>query len=255
MATMLKTGRDVTDKLMRSMALAAMVLACACDQSRPSATIVPTAPTVPAAPAVPTVTLSGTVVEHFSGQPIQGALVGLSPRTYPANRSWNWHQHLSTSDAAGRYRITGIDADFGSFWLYATTQRDLSQYTQQCATTVTLDADRSQDVTLTSRENLVAGNSRLPPREPGTRTVSGVVFEVTGTGRQPVAGASVGWEGDMDLVVAHTLTDTSGRYLLCGLPETRLDSLFAVKTGYSRDGVYRIVEAGSDTILDIELKR
>ena len=28
-------------------------------------------------------------------------LVGLWPRTYLANRSWNWHQHLSTSDAAG----------------------------------------------------------------------------------------------------------------------------------------------------------
>ena len=245
----------MTDKLLRSMALAAMVLAGACDHRRPSTTIVPTAPTVPEASGVPTVTLSGTVVERFSGQPIQGALVGMWPRTYPANRSWNWHEHLSTSDAAGRYRIRVIEADFGSFWLYATTQRDLSQYTQQCATTVTLDADRSQDVTLTSRDNLVVGNSRLPPRGPGTRTVSGVVFEVTETGRQPVAGASVGWEGDMDLVVAHTVTDTSGRYLLCGLPETRLDSLFALKAGYSRDGLYMLVEAGSDTMLDIELKR
>jgi len=44
-------------------------------------------------------------------------------------------------------------------------------------------------------------------------------------------------------------------YLLCGLPETRLDSLFATKTGYSRDGLYSRVEAGSDTELDIELKR
>jgi hypothetical protein len=245
----------VTDKLLRSMTLAAMVLAGACDQSRPGTTIVATAPTIPGAPAVPTVTLSGTVIERFSGQPIPGAQVGLWPRTYPANRSWNWHEHLSTSDAAGHYRITGIDADFGSFWIYATTQRDLSQYMQQCATTVTLDADGSQDVTLTSRESLVAGNSRLPPRGPGTRTVSGAVFEVTETGRQPVAGASVGWEGDMDLVVAQTVTDTSGRYLLCGLPETRLDSLFALKIGYSRDGLYRIVEAGSDTQLDIELKR
>ena len=134
-------------------------------------------------------------------------------------------------------------------------QRDLSQYTQQCATTVTLNADASQDVTLTSRENLVDGNSHQPPRMPGTRTISGVVFEVTETGRQPIADASVGWEGDMDLIVAQTLTDTSGRYLLCGLPETRLNSLFAWKTGYSGDGLYRIVEAGSDTMLDIELKR
>jgi len=242
----------MSDKRWRSVVLAALVLAVACDRRPASTTILPTAPTVPSGP---TVTLSGTVVERFSGQPIQGAQVGLWPRTYPANRSWNWHDHLSTSDAAGRYRITGLEADFGSFWIYATTQRDLSQYTQQCATTVTLDADGSQDVMLTSRENLVAGNSRLPPGRPGTRTVSGVVFEVTETGRQPVEGASVGWEGDMDLVVAHTLTDTSGRYLLCGLPETRLDSLFAWKTGYSRDGLYRRVAAGSDTVLDIELKR
>ena len=241
------------DKLLRSMALASMVLAGACDQGRPSTTIVPTAPTVPPRGSHGHLVRNGH--RALLGQPIQGALVGLWPRTYPANRSWNWHAHVSTSDAAGHYRITGIDADLGSFWIYATTQRDLSQYMQQCATTVTLDADASQDVTLTSRENLVAGNSRLPPRRPGTRTVSGVVFEVTETGRQPVAGASVGWEGDMDLVVAHTVTDTSGRYLLCGLPETRLNSLFAVKTGYSRDGLYRIVEAGSDTMLDIELKR
>ena len=227
----------------------------ACDQRRPNTTTAPTAPTVPQAPAVPTVTLSGTVIERFSGRPIQEALVGLSPRTYPANRSWNWHAHLSTSDAAGRFTITGIEADFGSFWVYATTQRDLLQYTQQCATTATLNADANQDVTLTSRENRAAGNSQPPPRIPGTRTVSGVVFEVTETGRQPVADAWVGWEGDWDLVVAQTYTDTSGRYLLCGLPETRLESLSASKTGYSGDGLYKIVEAGSDTVLDIELKR
>src|SRR5688572_29540814 len=128
------------------MALAAIVLAGACDQAGPSTTIRPTAPTVPQAPAVPTVTLSGTVIERFSGRPIQEAQVGLWPRTYAANRSWNWHAHLSTSDAAGHFSITGIEADFGAFWVYATTQRDLGQYTQQCATTVTLDADASQDV-------------------------------------------------------------------------------------------------------------
>ena len=72
---MLETGRDVIDMLLRSMALASMVLAGACDRRHPGPPIVPTAPTVP---AVPTVTLSGTVVERFSGQPIQGALVGLA---------------------------------------------------------------------------------------------------------------------------------------------------------------------------------
>ena len=245
----------MTDKLLRSMALAAMVLAGACDQRRPNTTILPTAPTGPQAPAVPTVTLSGTVIERFSGQPIQGAQVGLRPRTYLPNRTWNWHAHLGTSDAAGHYSISGIEADFGTFWVYATTQRDLSQYTQQCATSATLNADASQDVTLTSRENLADGNAQQPPRMPGTRTVSGVVFEVTETGRQPVADAWVGWEGDWDLVVAQTVTTTSGRYLLCGLPETRLNSPFAGKTGYSGDGLYPMIEAGSDAVFDIELKR
>jgi hypothetical protein len=224
----------------------------ACDHPN---TTIPTAPTVPQVPSVPTVTLSGRVIERFSGQPIQGAQVGLWPQTYPANRRWSWHARLGTTDAAGHYTITGIEADFGSFWVYATTQRDLLQYTQQCATTVRLDADAIQDVMLTSRENLAVGNSGPPPRLSGTRTVSGVVFEVTETGRQPIADASVGWEGDMDLVVANTRTDTSGRFLLCGLPETRLSSLYAYKTGYSRDGLYRVVEAGSDTVLDSELKR
>ena len=46
-----------------------------------------------------------------------------------------------------------------------------------------------------------------------------------------------------------------GRYLLCGLPESRLTSLFAVKNGYSRGDLWKSVDAGSDTTLDIELKR
>ena len=53
----------MSDKLLRSMVLAAMALAGACDRWPPSTTIVPTAPTVPAAP---TVTLSGTVVERLT---------------------------------------------------------------------------------------------------------------------------------------------------------------------------------------------
>jgi hypothetical protein len=80
------------------------------------------------------------------------------------------------------------------------------------------------------------------------------VFEVTAAGRHPIEGASVGYEGNNDITSAWTFTDASGRYLLCGLPEGRLTSLFAVKNGYSRDSPYRTVEAGTDTMLDIELK-
>ena len=81
----------------------------------------PGPPTVPTAPAVPTVTLSGTVVERFSGQPIQGVQVGLWP--HPTNRIPSWPPgggyQRTPSDSGGRYTITGIPADFGSFFVTA----------------------------------------------------------------------------------------------------------------------------------------
>jgi hypothetical protein len=92
---------------------------------------------------------------------------------------------------------------------------------------------------------------------PGTRTISGIVFEITDAGRQPIEAAWVGFTVDPsgDITGAETSSDASGRYLLCGLPETRLTSLFAVKNEYSRDDLWKSVDAGSDTTLDIELKR
>ena len=219
----------------------------------------PTAPTTPTAPAVPTVTLSGTVVERFSGQPIQGVGVGLFPQTRP-NRPHSWPPgsgyQRTPSDSGGRYTITGVPADFGSFTVLA-TYPEWGKYAQQCVTTVTLYSDANQDVTLTSAQNLAAGNSLRPPHAPGTRTISGIVFESTQAGRQPIEGAWVGFTVDPsgDIAGAETFSDASGRYLLCGLPETRLTSLFAVKNGYSRDELWKSVDAGSDTTLDIELKR
>jgi len=130
-------------------------------------------------------------------------------------------------------------------------------YAQQCLTTVTLYTDANQDVTLTSARNFAAANSIRPPHLPGTRTISGIVFEITEAGRQPIEGAWVGFTVDLagDVTGAETFSDASGRYLLCGLPETRLTSLFAVKRGYSGDNPWRTVEAGPDATLDIELKR
>jgi hypothetical protein len=115
----------------------------------------------------------------------------------------------------------GIPAGFGSF--IVTTWYAEGKYVQQCATTVTLNADANQDVTLTSLQNLASGNSLRPPPVPGTRTISGVVFEVTAAGRQPIEGATVGFEGNNDITSAWTFTDASGRYLLCGLPRRPTD--------------------------------
>lgn len=233
------------------------VFGSACDSRRQSMLSAPTAPTVPTAPAVPTVTLSGTVAERFSGQPIQGVRVAVFPRTRPSRRhSWppSGEYRSTPSDSAGRYTTTGIPADFGSFFVLPVYAH--GTYAQQCLTTVTLYSDASQDVTLTSRQNLAAGNSLQPPHVPGARTISGIVFEITEAGRQPIEAAWVGFGVDPsgDVTGAETLSDASGRYLLCGLPEDRL-TLYFVKNGYSRDVIWTNVDAGSDTTLDIELKR
>lgn len=222
----------------------------ACDRTPP---VMPGAPTAPTPPALRTVTLSGTVTERISGQPLQGVEVGVWPSSTSRIPQWPLGPGLwkTPSDSAGRYSVTGIPGGFGSFFVLASYAH--GEYAQQCATTVTLDSDANQDVTLTSSQNFAAGNSLRPPHVPGTRTVSGIVFEITEAGRQPIEGAWVGFTVDPegDVAAAETFSDATGRYLLCGLPETRL-SLFAGWNGYS---YMRSVDAGSDTTLDVELKR
>jgi hypothetical protein len=182
--------------------------------------------------------------------------VGLLPQTYLPGHSWPpGGLQRTPSDSGGRYTTTGIPADIGSFFVFAGYA--YGTYVQQCLTTVTLYSDANRDLILTSPQNLAAGNSQRPPHVPRTRTISGIVFEITEAGRQPIEGAWVGFTVDLagDVAGAETFSDATGRYLLCGLPETRLTSLFAVKNGYSRDNLWKSVEAGSDTTLDIELKR
>ena len=51
---------------------------------------------------------------------------------------------------------------------------------------------------------------------------------------------------------AYTITDTSGRYLVCGLPQERT-YLTATKAGYKSSNAS--AAAGMDAIVDIEIAR
>ena len=76
-------------------------------------------------------------------------------------------------------------------------------YVPQCAPPqVTLLGDTQLDIQLVSRANLSA--STVQPTTAGLRSVSGVILEDTGTGKQPVAGAYVDFEPLQDLPVAIT---------------------------------------------------
>jgi hypothetical protein len=76
------------------------VVTAACGSSAPPAT--PTVSMAPTAPAYPNFTLSGTVSDSTSGAPIQGVLVQLAAPSPPPGPIF------LSSDAAGRYQITGI---------------------------------------------------------------------------------------------------------------------------------------------------
>jgi hypothetical protein len=120
---------------------------------------------------------------------------------------------------------------------------------QQCAAAVTLASDTTADLTLTRvAEVAIVGL----PTIPAARQISGTVYTVKDGQRQPLAGASVGWEMDMDTVVADTVTDPQGRYRLCGLPNDHMYGLYAVKVG-TWAPVYTEVAAGGDALLDFDL--
>jgi hypothetical protein len=168
----------------------------------------------------------------------------------------------ATTDAAGRYRLTVYfyNKPPQQVILWGLTSKD--GYVQQCATTKTVVGDNATlDLRLTSIANL---SSARPKSDPGSRTVSGIVFETTATGPRPVQGATVGWFAFFDNGegMARTFTDAAGFYLLCSLPKSRIaghfdiniDGLYAAKEGYRPE--VPVVEAGTgDVVLNIELKK
>ena len=236
--------------LERGCAVLLVTLASACSGSNePSVPANPVAPAPPAAPTVPTLTLSGTVSED--GHPIANVGVDVYGEQSCSSgcTSRQFNAGSGTTDAAGRYSIVIRRPEEKTATVWAVAHQNA--YVQQCAASATMPVDASLDLRLTSLANLSAAR---PQSGPGSRTVSGAVLEATQTGRPPVEGASVGWEGLFDIVVAETRSDAAGRYLLCGLPLGRIHGLFALKQGYSSVSSAP-VEPGSDANVDIEIQR
>jgi hypothetical protein len=242
------------DIMRRAAGLFLLLVISACgEESRPAPTA-PSVPTVPSSPA-PTFTLSGGITERFSGRPVQGATVWVWPFTFGQLRGWPPAGMRATpSDGAGRYAISGLPS-LGPVWVStAQTWGNAfnAPYMHQCVTTVTIDGDATLDLTLSSTRDLVALNA-TGPSSPDSRTVSGTVFEITSSGRQPVENVWVGWEASvMDAFVAETRTDAAGHYRLCGLSRERITLSAALAYG---NVFYASVDPGLDAIADIEVKR
>ena len=106
------------------------------------------------------------------------------------------------------------------------------------------------DVRLVPNDRISSSPSFVTSDAPGFRSVSGAVFEKTGDGRQPVAGAYVSYEPVMEYAAAVTITDADGRYLLCGIPAAR-SATISVYTSSDRYG-FATAPAGATTA-DVEL--
>jgi carboxypeptidase family protein len=225
--------------------LALALLLSECSRDRPTA--LPAVPTVPTAPAGPILTLSG-VVTDVSGRPIPSANVGMWPDPFPTGGA-GWSPAGGTADTTGHYKISGWPNWKGTGWIQVTKDG----YLQQCVAAATIQADTTMDIELTALANLAVEPPATRIAAPGSRTVSGVIYQLTSEGRRPVDNAWVGWEVGLDFVAAQTRSNSAGRYLLCGLPQGSIRDLFAVKQGYNNVS-YVSIDPGSDTVIDIEIK-
>ena len=218
-------------------------------------TPVPTTPTLPAAaPSQSGATLSGVVFDQTSNGARPGANVPLLVHV------WMWEAESFmevTSDATGRYSLSGVPA--GSISIAATSG---SGYYAPCPAgwdSVSARSDGVLDVHVVSATLL--STAGVPAEMPllGNIWVSGVVFERTPQGRQPIAGATVNLFGDGadPRTGSTTLTDAAGRYRVCPpIPGTGTDTRAPLRV--SREG-YRTASAfpllGWEDGVDIELFR
>lgn len=222
--------------------VAVLTLACGGDSVAPLAPTAPTAPTPPPPSVFPLVTVTGQVTDA-AGRPTAASVV-----VYPLRSSPAWYGAWgrgSQTDASGRYRIANAPEHHDT--VYVRAWKD--GYFQQCATAGILAGDTSADLTLVAKADVVITGL---PALPNSRQIGGTVYTTKDNQRQPLAGAWVGWEMAMDTVVADTVTDSQGRYRLCGLPRDRVSGLYAVKVGTNAP-VYTQVAAGGDAVIDFEV--
>jgi hypothetical protein len=193
------------------------------------------------------VTLSGTVWIHDAG--------GVRPDAN--SRIFGWVQQPThgystgpmATDANGRFSF-GVPQG-----AQVRLQHTVMEAFQPCQVVVRADTDVAADIhVVVDRQQLGAHiPAELRARTP---SLSGVVFERASDGRLiPLADAYISLDGlnGNGWLVATTLTDAEGRYVLCGMADERSTYLFASKTGY---GQYEsTVQLVGNTTLDIELRR
>jgi len=229
--------------------LAASVVMTACDRSPtgPSFLLAPTPPTDPVPPSpLPTyVNVSGTVWVHDAER----------VRPYAGGNVHGWFD-------AGHYG-RGVDPvvtdSDGTYLLKVPVNSRLHIYVtppvyQPCAAILDVSGDVTRDLRAVSDRRQLGASL---PQELRSQSpiVSGVVFEETPEGRRGLSDVRVVWDGSggADLETATTLTDSDGRYVLCGLEHNRPIYIGVSKPGYLTSAK-AVTLTGDVTTLDIQLR-
>ena len=242
------------------MRLAAFILVsviglAACGQPHsPSAVSTPATAPSPRTGSLPTpagsATVSGIVTERtpLGDRPLSGANVNAWIQTGTFGYSYMWANGPRLSDVEGRYELSHLPEGAE---LQLQVYKD--GYVQQCAAPpLVVGGQLHMDLQLVTRANVSASADTVPPPAPGFRLISGVVYELTNTGRRPVPDAFVDYEPSDDSPAAITRTDAAGRFLLCGISQTRMVTIGA---SISLNRVaYQRVPPGPDANIDVEIK-
>jgi len=220
----------------------------ACDGSNPR----PDSTTAASSPISPTPTLTSQNTTLSGIVWLRGA-GGVRP--YAGVKVWGWAEMPRSgsrigpvsTDADGRYTFQVAPGTF--------VRVQVAADYQPCVAGVSVTADVTRDV------NVIDDPDQLGDHLPAqlladTPSLSGMVFEITAQGRQPVAQARVELDmlDGMGDVSATTLTDTKGRYVLCGLGGHDSTYVYSSKAGYRLADVGSVALNGN-TVRDIELKR
>jgi hypothetical protein len=149
------------------------------------------------------------------------------------------------TDSNGRYRMDLLPAN-------ATVVLDTfaPAYDQPCASVVeTVAPTTTVNIELRSQDSPNIDAAAIRPY------LTGVVYEQTPTGQQPIAGARVFFSVLFEIIAASTTTDSNGRYRMCSLSMISPPQLvWASKSGY-QVGEQTVFILPDSTHQDIELKR
>lgn len=252
---------DVMRRYLRGLAVGFVILLgiglASCDR-----TPLPTTPTpAPLTPSQSEVTLTGLVVDHTLAGATSGANVRLLVQAWRDTGEYSMSGVPAgsfmevTSDATGRYSLSGVPA--GSISIAAAVG---SGYYAPCPAGFDIvRSDRGFDVHVASAALLSTAGTPATMLPSGAIWVSGVVFERTPQGRQPIAGATVNFAGDGSdpRTGSTTLTDAAGRYLVCPpIPGTGTDQTVPLRVsreGYRSSSLFPFL--GWDYDVDVELSR